>query len=296
MSSKSANRFRNPNKSSQHFSRFFFLFLFVICLSACSQSDEEDEQEGPKTDNVRVELPEPIIEGLTDEGRVFRFKLTQLSVVKKKVFRINDSIVFTSLEEQIKQNKALKEVQLKIKTNCVLNSGDVVIKNFTRPLSSSIPIIELMTSEILFADVRGITSCGFSFKAEHKSGSAHHFEIPHLPILDFHLERFIKVLHLSDNKEQSSQYISLKNKADYLIDAGAEKPIDHLKMVCSDFTLELPMRPQQFIPFSVLPFYELEEKIKRRFNTERRYRPLCRLFGYVNNILVAASYFFSLVN
>lgn len=294
MSSKSVNHFRNPNKSSQLFS--FFLFLFVICLSACSESDGDDAPEGSKGDNVTVELPEPFIEGLTDHGKVFRFKLTQLSIVKRKVFRINDSIVFTSLEERIKENKALKEVQLKIKTNCVLNSGEVIIKNFTRPLSPSIPIIELMTSEILFADVRGITSCGFSFKAEHKSGSAHHFEIPHLPILDFHTERFIRVLHLLGETEQSSQHISMNSKAKYWIDTGAEKPIDYLKLVCSDFTLELPMRPQQFIPFSVLPFYELEEKIKRRFNTERNYRPLCRLFGYVNNILVAASYFFSLVH
>ena len=296
MNSKSANHFRNPDKSSQSFSLIFFLFLFVIYFSACSQEDGDHEEQEPHGDHVTVELPEPFIEGLTDQGKVFRFKLTQLSVVKKKVFRINDSIVFTSLEEQIKQNKALEKVQLKIKTNCVLNSGEVIIKNFTRPLSSSIPIIELMTSEVLFADVRGITSCGFSFKAEHKSGSAHHFEIPHLPILDFHTERFIRMLHLLGEGDQASQYISINSKAKYLIDTGAEKPIDHLKMVCSDFTLELPIRSQQFVPFSVLPFYKLEEKIKERFNTDKNYKPLCRLFGYVNNIIVAASYFFSLVH
>lgn len=297
MNSRSVNHFRNWNKCSQYFSLVLFLFLFVICFSSCSQEGEEREPEGPGVDDITVELPEPIIEGLTDEGKVFRFKLTQLSVVKKKVFRINDSIVFTSLEERIKQNKALKEVQLKIKANCVLNSGDVIIKNFTRPLSSSIPIIELMTSEILFADVRGITSCGFFFKAEHKSGSAHHFEIPHLPILDFHKERFIKMLHLLGEGEPASQYLTMNNKEDYLIDTGVEKPIDHLKLVCSGFTLNLPIRSQQFVPFSVLPFYEQEEHIEKqqRFNIERGYRPLCRLFGYVNNVLVAASYFFSLV-
>ena len=295
MGVKGTSHFPGRDKFPQSLYLVFCLLVFVICLSACSQEDGDNEQEGPKGDNITVELPEPFIEGLTDQGKVFRFKLTQLSVVKKKVFRINDSIVFTSLEEQIRQNKALREVQLKIKTNCVLNSGEVVIKDFIRPLSPSIPIIELMTSEILFADVRGITSCGFSFKAEHKSGSAHHFEVPHLPIKDFHTERFIRVLHLLGEGDPASQYMTMNNKEDYLIDTGVEKPIDHLKLVCSDFTLELPMRPQQFVPFSVLPFYELEEKIKNRFNTERNYKPLCRLFGYVNGILVAASYFFSLV-
>ena len=290
---KSGFHLQDQKKSTQNLYLFYFLLVGFICLFACSKEEEDPEEEIREID-ISVELPEPSIEELTARGRIFRFKLTQLSVVKEKVFKINDNIVFSGLTERIRKNSSLREVQLKIKTNCVLDTGLVLVKNVTRPLSPAIPLIELLPLEALSTPSQSAPSCGFSFKAENKAGSAHHFEIPPLPIADFSHNRFIRMIHLRGEEEHSSRYIVMDSRANYWIDTGVEEPINHLKLVCTDFTLELSIRSQQFLPFSVFPFYKLEETMKARINKGNSQQN-CRLFGFVNQVLAAVSYFFRLV-
>lgn len=234
-----------------------------------------------------IGLPEPSI-----GDQAPRFKLTQLAAVHEKFFTINDSIVFTGLREQMKKKKSLKDVKLKVKSHCILNKETVLIRNFNKKLDQSIPLIELLPEEVLLYQGDSYPSCGFSFKAENKEGAAHHFELPQLPIMDYKKSRFIQFFSSSRKIDESFPYIIMDSMSDYWLDTGKQEPIDNLNLVCSDFSLSLQMRPQQLLPFSFFPFDHLGEKLKKAI--KKRPIQTCRIFGYVDKILVGVSYMFHL--
>ncbi len=276
-------------------SLFATIILSSLCffVSGCSKDKDGDisfsqADPPPSSPPAVVEIPEPDI-GV--EGS--RFKLTELSTLDEKVFRLNDNITFTGLSEQMKAQSFLKDVQLKIKLHCTFDDKTVFIKEFRRILSQQIPLIELLSSEVLLPLEDKYPACGFSFSAEHKGGAAHYFELPHLPIVDYTDQRFIRLLTSSGELEKVFPYVFMDNITDYHIDTGTEESIDSLNLMCSDFSLSLKVRYQQFIPFSVFPFETLTEEQKQQITNEQPTQQ-CRIFGYRNNVLVGISSVFHL--
>ena len=267
--------------------KLFFLLLFFI--SACArEGDNKLYVDSSHQDTSVVELPEPSV-----EGEKARFKLTQLAAANEKFFKINDHIVFTGLEEKIKSTKSLKDVQLKVKSHCIVNQDKVLIEEFNKSLNQSIPLIELLPAQVFLHQEDSYPSCGFSFKAEHKEGAAHHFELPQLPIVDYTTSRFIQLFSSSGKIDKPFPYIFMDNISDYWLDTGTQEPMDKLTLICNDFSLSLQIRPQQFIPVSVFPFDTLEEKVKQKINNKKPTQ-YCRLFGYKNTTLVGVSSVFYL--
>ena len=279
-------------------SLFAAIILSSLCffVSGCSKDKDKDgdisfSQVAPSSPPPPpvVEIPEPDI-GV--EGS--RFKLTELSTLDEKIFRLNDNITFTGLSEQMKKQSFLKDVQLKIKLHCTFDDKTVFTKEFIRTLSQQIPLIELLSSEVLLPLEDKYPACGFSFSAEHKGGAAHYFELPHLPIVDYADNRFIRLLTSSGELEKVFPYVFMDNITDYQIDTGTEESIDSLNLMCSDFSLSLKVRYQQFIPFSVFPFETLAEEQKQQITNEQPTQQ-CRIFGHRNNVLVGISSVFHLV-
>ncbi|MDE0119890.1 MAG: hypothetical protein OXM55_07790 [Bdellovibrionales bacterium] len=271
---------------------FIILFISVLCTLACNNRGSHQEQNSQRESQAApptVTLPEP---GVGTNGS--RFKLTELAAAEKKIFQINDTIVFTGLEEQMKKQKFLKEVQLRVKLHCIFDTKKVLIKEFTRELQTSIPLIELLSQEALLPQESNYPSCGFSFKAEHKGGAAHHFEIPPLPIVDYDKHRFIQLLDSSGKIKDPFNYIFINELSRYWMDTGEQEPMNDLKLTCSDFSLSLPIRPQQFIPLSAFSFDSLEESIWEKVNKENPVQ-LCRIFGYKADTLVGVSSVFHLM-
>lgn len=264
-----------------------FIFLFFILLSACGGTGDKDLRIDSQKGNG-IGIPEPSIVDQTT-----RFKLTKLAAVHEKFLTVNDNIVFTDLKEQMKEHKSLTEVKLKVKSHCLLNKERVLIREFTKELVPSIPLIELLPEEVLLYEGDNYPSCGFSFKAENKAGSAHHFELPQLPIMGYRENRFIKFFSSYQKINESFPYISMDSIDDYYMDLGEQKPIDNLSLICSDFDLSLPIRPQQFIPFSAFLFDQLEEKLQKKIKKQRPIQT-CRIFGYVDKTLTGVSYIFYL--
>ena len=269
------------------------VFLFVF-MCAC------DEQAKPGTvqidseppDKEVVELPEPLVE----DGNDTRFTLTGLKAVEEKFFKINDDIVFTGLEKQLKTDEFLQEVMLRIRVHCVVNENKVLIREVTRNLSHAIPLIELLPVEALLPqEGETLPSCGFSFKAEHAGGAAHHFELPVLPVQNYKTGTFIQLLNVKEGKvDKLFPYVFMDQVSDYWIDAGNKEPVDNLHLICSDFSLNLPIRFQQFVPFSVFRFYQLFKEEEKMQNISSPHQ-LCRIFGYKKDTLVGVSPIFNLL-
>ena len=269
----------------------YTLFLFItIFLSACNKkggrpttSQTHDSQ--PKA----VELPEPSV-----QGKTARFKLTKLAAVQEKFLKLNDSIVFTGLEKkQLEDKSSFKDINLHIKTHCILNQKEVIIREFNRPLQEAIPLIELLPKEVLLYQVN-TPSCGFSFKAQNKEGSAHHFELPQLPIINHTTNRFIELFNSSGKIKEPFLYIFMNKISDYWLNTGTQKEIDTVNLICDDFSLSLSISSQQFIPFSAFPLGELSAQIKQtivKSNPDQQ----CRIFGYKKNILTGVSSVFHLL-
>ena len=275
------------------------LLLLFIFLSACSKETNTDSYttSTDSQDSAPVELPEPSVEGVVSSVngtvKIARFKLTQLAAVEEKILKINDSIVFTGLNKQLQMTDLLEKIKLKITSHCIINKGKVIIKEFERPLSQSIPIIELLPEEVLTYQANNYPSCGFSFKAENKKGDAHHFELPQLPIVDYIESRFIQLKSSSEKKGKYFYYVFMQNISDYWVDTGHHEMMDNLRLVCSNFSFNLKVRSQQVIPLAVFPFNELSEEIKQAINLEAPDQQ-CRIFGYREQTLVGASHNFYL--
>ena len=264
-----------------------FIFLFFILLCACGKTGDGNLHINSQHAGG-IGLPEPSIEGQTS-----RFKLTELAAVQERFLTINDSIVFTGLKEKIEKQESLKNVKLTVKSHCILNKETVLIKEFNKELNQSIPLIELLPEEVLLHQGDSYPSCGFSFKAENKEGAAHHFELPQLPIIDYTTGRFIQFFSSSMRMDESFPYINMDNISDYWLDIGKQEPMDNLNLVCSDFSLSLNIRPQQFIPVSAFLFDQLKEKLRKEIN-EKRPIQTCRILGYVGKTLTGVSYMFYL--
>ena len=261
-------------------------------LTACGEEGAIQNQDSAPNKNKpapapKVAIPEPDI-GTNGS----RFKLTNLSAVKEKFLQLNDDIVFNGLAEQMQTQSFLQDVSLKIKTHCIFNKKKVLIKEFSRALSPSIPLIELLSQEALSQQGKDyVPACGFSFKAEHKSGAAHHFELPVLPIVDYQEERFIRVLDSKGAVKQSFPYVSMNNITEYQIDMGIEEPIDKLSLVCDDFSIPLNIRPQRFIPLTVFPFENLTEEQMQNVKYKKPIQQ-CRIFGYKKSIMAGVVFCF----
>ncbi|MYE07132.1 MAG: hypothetical protein F4X95_00010 [Oligoflexia bacterium] len=276
----------------QNYPVHIILFISVLFALACQNRGsqmQQDSERGKKTNPPSVTLPEPDV-GTNGS----RFKLTELAAAEKKIFQINDTIVFTGLEEQMKKQEFLKEVKLRVKLHCIFDMEQVLIKEFTRELQASIPLIELLSQEALLPQKSNYPSCGFSFKAEHKGGAAHHFELPPLPIVDYDSPRFIQLWDSLGKIDDSFNYVFIDELSRYWLDTGEQEPMNDLQLVCSDFSLSLPIRPQQFIPFSAFSFDSLEESILEKVHKENPVQ-LCRIFGYKASTLVGVSSVFHLM-
>ena len=267
------------------------ILLTFVLMCSCNKEKEEEPKvnKNPSTDPDVVALPEPSVV----EQNSARFKLTQLSAVPEKFFKINDNIVFTGLDKQMQEEKFLKDVKLKIKTHCIVNKDEVLIQEFTRTLSQSIPIIELLPISAL-SQTEAYPSCGFSFKAEHKGGAAHHFNLPPLPIMDHTQSRFIKIEDSSEKMSTAFPYVLMETINNYWMDIGNQEPINRLNLICDDFSIALSFRPQQFIPLSAFPFKNLTEEIKETVKN-KNHNQQCRVFGYRNKTLVGVSSIFHLL-
>ena len=272
---------------------FIVLFINILFTLACGKKTnqmQEDSQKGNETTPpATVTLPEPDV-GTNGS----RFKLTELATAEKKIFQINDTILFTGLEEQMQKQEFLKEVELKVKLHCIFDTKKVLIKEFKRDLQSAIPLIELLSQEALLPQKSNYPSCGFSFKAEHKGGAAHHFEIPPLPIVDYDSHRFIQLLNSSGKIDKPTNYVFINELHHYWVDTGEQESMNDLHLVCSDFSLSLPLHPQQFIPFFAFSFDNLEKDILEKINKENP-NQLCRIFGYNKETLVGISSVFHLM-
>ena len=265
--------------------KVIFLCFFLLC--SCGKIGDGKLHISNQVEDG-IGLPEPTV-----GNRTPRFKLTQLAAVHEKFFTLNDSIVFTGLKEKMREKKSLRNVNLNIKSHCLLNKETVIIKQFSRKLDQSIPLIELLPEKVLLYQGNNYPSCGFSFKAENKVGSAHHFELPQLPIMDYKKSRFIQFFSASKRIDESFPYLIMDSISDYWLDIGTQKPIDNLNLVCSNFSLSLQIRPQQFVPVSVFPFNQLREKLKEEINKKKPVQT-CRILGYMDKTLVGVSYVFYL--
>jgi len=95
---------------------------------------------------------------------------------------------------------------------------------------------------------------------------------------------------LSD--EKNSRFL-IKNLPIYWVDTGLETNMDNLRLVCDDFSLSFSFRFEQRIPFSFLPFNELDQEVKNKL--ERSPYQSCRFFGYSDNKLTGVSMLFQLI-
>ena len=277
------------------------LILFVVTgFISCRQANNQDrnpssEGDPPKVPPDTVELPEPAVRTQgTQDGT--RFKLTELSAINDKFIKIQEDMVFSGIEETIKE--PLKEISLNIKSHCIFRTAKepekVIIKEYTRELTAVIPIIEIVPAEVLLHKGNGYPTCGFSFKAINKAGSAHHFEWPQLPIVDYKEGRDFSLLTKEEPQTDTLVHLFTDRLSEYTLNTGPKNHIQQLDFVCDDFSLSLLVRPLQFIPLIAFPFHsqlvETIDNIKQKNPFQN-----CRIFGYNNNTLLGVSAFFKLV-
>ena len=267
----------------------YILFMSIFLLPACSKKDGGSSTKTLNSQPNIVELPEPSI-----HGKTARFQLTKLAAVQEKFLKLNDSIVFTGLEKKQSENESsFKNIKLYIKTHCILNQEKVIIREFNRPLKETIPLIELLPTEVLLDQIN-TPSCGFSFKAQNKEGAAHHFELPQLPIINHTTNRFIQLFNSLGRINATFPYVFMNKISDYWLDTGTQEQINLVNLICDDFSLSLPIRPQQFIPFSAFPLDELNTQITQKVTKSNSIQK-CRIFGYKKNILTGVSSVFHLL-
>ena len=226
---------------------------------------EEDKPTEPKV----LELPEPTV------GTPVRFKLTKLSTANHKALKLNDNIVFTGLEDT-----STNGVSITVKSHCIISEKQVIIKEYKRRMTNKIPLIEILPKEVLLHKGVNLPSCGFSFKAKNQAGSAHHFELPQLPI-----ENHLKTHALEIKKESKTHTdpffnIFMKDIALYNLNKGVDNKISTLKLICDDFELPLDIfLNQQFVPLSAFPYDDLSQEIQDKVYKENPVQ-MCRILGY----------------
>lgn len=275
------------------------LVLIILFTISCAKPESKPESKpvvnSNKLVNIKKEfpfvlsLPEPLIQ----EDKKTRFKLTQLAVVKEKFLTISDHIVFSGLENKINLTKHLKDIKLHVKSHCIIDQKKVMIQNFERNLTLSIPIIELLPVEVLIHKY-DLSSCGFSFKAIHKDGSAHHFELPQLPIKGYNEDHIIKIFSDQRIINKDFSYIKVDNISDYWLDLGTTIVMDKIDLICDDFDLSITTSQQQIIPLSAFLFHTLDEEVQNKIK-ETKPNQNCRIFGYKNKVLSAVSAYINML-
>ena len=264
----------------KNFIKIIFFNLFIL---SCH----------PKNNNIdsqNFSVPEPVVSdqlSINNQENT-RFKLTDISVMKKPSLKINDSIIFSGIENTEQNKKRFNKVQLTIRTHCLIDNQQVIIKDFKRKLRPAIPIIELLPEEVLLA--QNIPSCGFSFQAENPSGAIHHFEVPQLPITEHRSDRFITIIdELKTDNKNKNPYLFVNKRNDYSVNTGHETAMDILNLRCKNLSDSVSLRSEQWLPFSAF-----SNKLDNEIIDRNPYQQ-CRVLGYNEDTLVATSRVFYLV-
>ena len=301
-----------PNKLISSLYQISSTGVFILLLIACKDGPNPptntanigSTQETPSPSPKPVELPEPSlgIPGTQGSQTTSRFKLTELSAVSNPSINIKEDIIFSGIQNKFQV--PFDEISLKVKSHCIFNTVEgkeqVLIRNYERKLTPSIPIIEILPAKVLLHKGIGYPACGFSFKAENKAGSAHHFEWPQLPIVDYKDGRSFSVIHdksVLPSLERSKEpflHVFAEHITDYTLNTGSENRIQNLQLICDDFSLSLSLNQQQFIPFIAFPFDSVSQETMEDIHNFNPYQD-CRLFGYSNKTLVGVSTSFKLV-
>ena len=276
------------------------LFL-LIGLMACKNPDQTRHRERVDTTKADgpsqpiVELPEPSV-GATTSSTGSRFKLTELSAINDKFIRITENIIFSGIEQKI--TVPFDEISMKIKSHCILNTAEeqeqVIIREYDRKLTPVIPLIEILPVEVLQYKRDSVPTCGFSFKAQNKEGSAHHFELPQLPIVDYSSAHSFSLIHVSEQSKDPLVHLFADSLSHYMLNTGTKHSIQKLDFICDDFSIPLSIHKQQFIPFSAFSFNSLSEEVLDKIKQQNPYQD-CRILGYSHNTLKGVSAFFKLV-
>ncbi len=276
------------------------LLILLAGLVACENPDQRRQRERVDITKANdpsppVELPEPSV-GANTSPTDSRFKLTELSAINDKFIKITENIIFSGIEKKI--TVPFDEISMKIKSHCILNTAEeqekVVIREYDRKLTAVIPLIEILPVEVLRHKGTSPPTCGFSFKATNKEGSAHHFELPQLPIVDYSSARSFSLINVSEQSEEPLVHLFSDRLTHYMLNTGPENPVQKLDFVCDDFSLPLLTRQQQFIPVPAFPFNSLSEETITKIRAQNPFQD-CRILGYNNNTLKGVSAFFKLV-
>ena len=249
------------------------LLILLLCLISCNnKSSTTNGTTTPQTNqpngNTPLELPEPSV------GDPSRFKITELSTATHKVLKLKDNIIFTGLK-----NLPTDDVTIVIKSHCIIHKEEIIIKEYKRPLTTEIPLIEILPKEVLLHLGMNTPSCGFSFKATNQSGSAHHFELPQLPIEDYRKSHSLQITpRVTDTAPFFNVF--MENLLHYHLNKSTNNKISYLNLVCDDFELPLEIfEQQQFIPLSVFAYDSLPQETQDKIYTENPVQ-ICRILGY----------------
>ena len=262
---------------------FIKIISFNFFILSCNPTNNN-------IDSQSFSIPEPIVSdqlSITNPENA-RFKLTDISVMEKPSLKINDSIIFSGLEDTEQNKKRFNKVQLTIKTHCLIDNQQVIIKNFKRKLRPAIPIIELLPEEVLLA--QNTPSCGFSFQAENPAGAKHYFEVPQLPITEHRSDRFITIIDESKTANKNKNpYLFVNKRKDYSVNTGHETAMDTLNLNCKHLSDSISLRSEQWLPFSAF-----SNELNNEIIDQNPYQQ-CRVLGYNKDTLVATSKVFYLV-
>ena len=248
--------------------------VLCFCVLSCKSPPNGDHPTTPPAPNGTgagspiLELPEPSV------GDPSRFKITELSLTDHKLLKLKDNITFTSLK-----NIPVEEVTMSIKSHCIIHEKKVIIKEYQRQLTKEIPLIEILPQKVLLYQGTNTPSCGFSFKATHKSGSAHHFELPQLPIKDYQKSHSLEINQAGIRHTTPFSNVFIENLSQYYLNKKNNK-VSYLKLICDDFELPLEVFEQeQFIPLSAFAYDSLPEETKTLIQEEKPVQ-ICRILGY----------------
>ena len=265
--------------------------LLLGCLFSCKKPEDtaQPPQKTKQDSSIVLELPEPSI------GDPSRFKITELSTIDHKIFKLKDNITFTHLN-----NITTNEVTISIKSHCIIHEKKVIIKEYNRPLTAQIPLIEILPQEVLLHQGVNAPSCGFSFKAVNRSGSAHHFELPQLPIENYRKSHSLEINQAGGTLKEPFSNVFMEDLTTYHLNKGVNNKISYLHLICDDFEIPLEVFEQeQFVPISAFAYDSLSQETTTRIQKERPVQ-ICRILGYkkptkAQPILTGASAFFKLM-
>ena len=258
----------------------FFSFFILSCYPTNKHT----------ADSQNFSVPEPVVSdqlSISNQQKP-RFKLTEISVIKKPFLKINDNIIFSGIGNIETNKERLKKVELAIRTHCLIDDQQVIIENYTRKLAPSIPIIELLPEEVLLG--QNVPSCSFSFKAENPDGAKHYFEVPQLPITEHQSNHLITIMDTTKmNDKDKSPYVFVNRQDYYSLNTGHDRAMNTLNLKCKNLSDSISLRSEQWLPFSAFS-NELDDETINKNPYQQ-----CRILGYNEETLVATSKVFHLV-